>query len=279
MNQKIIFLDVDGTIVNDNGIIPDSAYHAIQQARRNGHLVFLSTGRSKAELFDHIMEIGFDGIIGAAGGYIEVTNEVIFHQFVEKEAIEHLVSFFNHHNIDFYLESNGGLFASKGCKAHILKIIDQTIAEKPELKDEMEKGLRPFHDILIDDDNIIREDINKISFLGSALPFEMIQKEFQTKFEVILSTVPLFGENSGELSIKGINKAIAIERVLAHLKKDRADTFAYGDGMNDLEMISYVNCGIAMANAKEKLKEAADDVTFSPDEDGLYHSFKKYQII
>lgn len=53
----MIFLDVDGTLVNDNGIVPKSARIAVKEARKNGHYVFLCTGRSKAELFDHIMEI------------------------------------------------------------------------------------------------------------------------------------------------------------------------------------------------------------------------------
>ncbi|SER34490.1 Cof subfamily of IIB subfamily of haloacid dehalogenase superfamily/HAD-superfamily hydrolase, subfamily IIB [Gracilibacillus ureilyticus] len=279
MDQKVIFLDVDGTLANDSGIIPDSAYNAINLARENGHLIFLSTGRSKAELFDHILEIGFDGIIGAAGGYIEVENEVIFHQFVEREAIEHLVRFFNHHNVDYYLESNGGLFASENCKLRIEEIINRTIAERPDLKEEMEQGLRPFQQVLKDNENLIREDINKISFLGSDLPFEFIQKEFESKFEVIPSTVPIFGENSGELSIKGINKAIAIERVLKYLKKNRTDTFAYGDGLNDLEMLAFVQHGIAMGNARSELKEIADDITFTPDQNGLFQSFKKYGLI
>ncbi|MFC4402195.1 Cof-type HAD-IIB family hydrolase [Gracilibacillus xinjiangensis] len=279
MSQKIIFLDVDGTLVNDSGIIPESAYNAIKLARKNGHLVFLCTGRSKAELFDHILEIGFDGIVGAAGCYIEVGNRVIFHQFVERQAIERLVNFFNKHEIDFYLESNGGLFASRGCKAHIEKIINQTIEQRPELSKEMEEGLRPFQKLLIDKENLIREDISKISFLGSSVPFEIIREEFINEFEVIPSTVPVFGENSGELSIKGINKALAIEKVLEYLHKNRNDTFAYGDGLNDLEMLEFAENGIAMGNAKAELKQMANDITLTPDQNGLYLSFQKYQLI
>lgn len=76
--KKIIFLDIDGTLVNDNGVIPKSAIEAVRQARANDHYVFLCTGRSKAELFDYIMQIGFDGVIAASGGYIEVDNRIIF---------------------------------------------------------------------------------------------------------------------------------------------------------------------------------------------------------
>ncbi len=276
---KVIFMDIDRTLVNDNGVIPESARLAVKKARENGHLVFICTGRSKAELFDDILEVGFDGIIGAAGGYMEVNQEVIFHENVKAEDVRQLVAFFDEHGVDFYLESNGGLFASKNCKQHLRSIIEDYVKENPDAKEEIEKGLQPFHDTLIDDEDLIREDINKISFLASDLPFERIEQEFASTFTVIRSTVPLFGENSGELSIPGIHKATAIAKLLEHLNIDNKDTFAYGDGMNDLEMIEYVQHGIAMGNAKEALKQAADDVTDTHDEAGIWNSFLKYGLI
>lgn len=277
--QKIIFMDIDGTLVNDHGIIPDSAKQAVRQARENGHLVFICTGRSKAELFPEILEVGFDGIIGAAGGYIEIDEEVLLHERVSTEDVEHLVAYFDEHGVDYYLESNGGLFASKNCKAHIRKIIDNFLMENPHAREEVEKGLQPFHDCLIEGENPIRDDINKISFLGSDVPISEISREFEAKFTVISSTVPIFGENSGELSVPGIHKATAIEILINHLKIDKQNTFAYGDGLNDLEMLEYVQYGIAMGNAKEPVKLAADDITDTHDEHGIYNSFKKYGLL
>lgn len=279
MNKKIIFLDVDGTLVNDNGIIPESAKLAVKEARKNGHYVFLCTGRSKAELFDHIMDIGFDGIIGSSGGYIEVNNKVVLHKRVEIDHVKHLVNYFNENNIDFYLESNGGLFASKNCKAHLRNIIFGNPNMDAREREELETGMTPFIDCLIEGENLLREDINKISFLGSDIPMEAIKEEFKSNFNVIASTVPLFGDNSGELSLPGVHKALAIELLLEHLNLSKENTYAYGDGMNDAEMIQFVKYGIAMGNAKERLKEIACDVTSSHDEDGIYNSFKKYQII
>lgn len=263
MKNKIVFIDVDGTLVNDDGIVPKSAEIAIKKARSNGHYVFLCTGRSKAELFDNIMNIGFDGIIGAAGGYIEFRDKVIMHKKVKSDDIKHLVSYFDENKIDFYLESNGGLFASKNCKKHLRELISDSY----------------FIDCLIEGEDLIRNDVNKISFLGSPISIEIIQKEFREKFNIISSTVPAFGENSGELSVPGIHKATAIEILLKHLDLSKEDTFAYGDGINDIEMLEYVNTGIAMGNANDKLKAVADDITDSHDEDGIYNSFKKYDLI
>ncbi|TWT01817.1 HAD family hydrolase [Planomicrobium sp. CPCC 101079] len=277
--QKIIFMDIDGTLVNENGVIPPSAKVSVQKARENGHLVFICTGRSKSELFPEILEVGFDGIIGAAGGYIEMGDDVLLHETVKKEDVRHLVEFFNGHGVDFYLESNDGLFASGNCKKHILAIIEKMASEKPEAKEEIEKGIKPFHDLLKEGQELVREDINKISFLGSDLPFEVIKQEFQSKFMIIPSTVPAFGENSGELSVLGIHKATAIEKLIEHLDLAKENTYAYGDGVNDIEMLQFVQYGIAMGNAKEAVKKAADDITESHDEDGIFNSFKKYELI
>lgn len=279
MEKKIIFLDVDGTLVNDNGIIPDSAKIAVREARKNGNYVFLCTGRSKAELFDNIMEIGFDGIIAAAGGYVEVNEEVLFHKRFENEDVEYLVKYFDEHNVDFYLESNGGLFASKNCKVHLKNILFGDSNMDDRLRGEIEEGLGPFIDCLIENEDFIREDINKVSFLGSDLSFKTIEKEFRSKFNVISSTVPMFGENSGELSLLGIHKASAIEILLDYLNLSKEATYAYGDGINDAEMIQFVKYGIAMGNAKDELKKLAYDITDTHDENGIYNSFKKYNII
>ena len=277
--KKVIFMDIDGTLVNENGVIPQSAKLGVQKARENGHLVFICTGRSKVEIFPEILEVGFDGIIGAAGGYIEVEEEVVLHEKVNKEDLHHLVEFFDKYGIDFYLESNGGLFASRNCKNHIRAIVEKMISENPEAKEEIEKGLQPFHDILLEGQDLFRDDVNKISFLGSDLPFEAIKREFQSKFMVIPSTVPAFGENSGELSVLGIHKATAIEKLIEHLDLPKENTYAYGDGINDIEMLQFVQYGIAMGNAKEAVKKAADDITDTHDEGGIFNSFKKYGLI
>ena len=278
MKKSIIFLDVDGTLVNDNGIVSNSAEVAIKEARKNGHLIFLSTGRSKAELFDHIMDIGFDGIIAAAGGYIELNNKTIMHKKFKEEEVKEIVEYFNEKGIDFYLEANGGLFASKGCKEHLIKILfDENQSEKQ--KEELEKGMKPFIECLINGENLYRDDINKISFLGSNNDINEIIAKFSEKFNIIPSTVPMFGDNSGEVSLKGIHKANAIEVLLNYLDASNENTYAYGDGINDKEMLEFVNVGVAMGNAKEELKIIADDITDIHDNDGIYNSFKKYGLI
>lgn len=277
--KKAIFLDIDGTLVNDKLIIPESAKLAVQKARENGHLVFICTGRPKSLISPDILEVGFDGMIGSAGGYIEMDQEVLLHVNVKKEDVKHVVDFFNHHGIEFNLESNIGIFTRKNGNTRMRSILEQLHKADPTSKIDIEKGFESVFDTIIESEDLLRDDINKISFFGSKLPLERIKEEFASKFTVIPSTVAAFGENCGEISILGVNKATGIEKIINHLNIKKEDTFGYGDSWNDLEMLEFVHYGIAMGNANEAVKKIANDVTGTHDNDGIYNSFKKYGLI
>ena len=79
-----------GLCVNDRGVVPDSARTAVRRARANGHLVFLCTGRSVSQLWPAIVDIGFDGVVAAAGGYVEVGGEVLANHGVAVDEVRHV---------------------------------------------------------------------------------------------------------------------------------------------------------------------------------------------
>jgi Cof subfamily protein (haloacid dehalogenase superfamily) len=278
MERKAVFLDVDGTLVNDRGVVPDSARSAVQRARANGHLVFLCTGRSLAELWPEIMDIGFDGVIAAAGGYIELDGEVLAHVSIPAEQVRRVVEFFDDRGVQYFLEANSGLYGSPDLKPRLRQLVHAWVTDETILA-ELERGFGPFIDSVIVGADPGRDDINKISFLHSEVTLDEVRAQFSDTFTIIPGTVPVFGPNSGELSIPGIHKAGAIQTLLDHLGLDLADTMAYGDGHNDLEMLQHVAVGVAMGNAVPELKDIADDITGSPDEDGLFTSFTKYGLI
>lgn len=78
-----------------------------------------------------------------------------------------------------------------------------------------------------------------------------------------------------EIMAGNVSKAAGISVLLAHLKLRPADIVAFGDNYNDLEMIEYAGCGVAMGNAVEKIKAVADQVTASNDEEGIYKFFNR----
>jgi len=277
MEKTIVFLDVDGTLVHaaGNEYIPESAIEAVQTARRNGHLVYLCTGRSKAEIYPPIYEIGIDGVIGAAGGFIDVGDQEIFHRTIESAAAKELTDYLEERGIDYYLECNEGLFASKNLIPHLQELMGGNAAGH-------------FIDALKKDGIPELLDINKISFLETnGIKYQEIYDRFHEDFYMVRCTVPIFGDESGEISVKGINKSTSIHYLLDYLKQQAMKageeihfrTIGIGDGMNDVEMLQTVDVGIAMGNAKQGLKDLADYVTTDILEDGIYHAFEKYGLL
>ena len=110
---KILLIDVDGTLVDYDNQLPASAVDAIRKARANEHKVYICTGRSKAEVYPNLWEIGLDGMIGGNGSYVEDHGKVVMHQLITKEQCIHAVDWLHARGLEFYLESNNGLFASE----------------------------------------------------------------------------------------------------------------------------------------------------------------------
>ena len=275
MEKKIIFLDVDGTLCLNDGHISKKHRYACQKAMANGHQIYLCTGRSKAELFEEITSLNFHGIIGAGGGYIEANHHVLFHRLVSQEHCRHAVDYFNENDIAFYLESNDNLYASKNCVKRLEKLAYGEISEMELNALKLEGKYHSFFEALIEDEpNLYRDDVNKICFLDNGkISFEQIVKEFENEYTVIGSTVPMFGSNSGELMVQGVNKATAILELLHHCKGNILQTVAIGDGRNDIEMFELCNQGIAMGNAHPDLIQIADHVVATNTNDGVYEAF------
>ena len=283
MNKKIIFFDVDGTLVDvrpAREYVPESTIKAVRETRKKGNLCFLCTGRSLAEIYPHILDVGFDGIIGAGGGFVTIGDEMLYHKKVSDNDVHRVVDFFEENDYDYYLESNGGLFASENLVSRLEKITYGDLENDENARKKKEEQPSHFITSLIEGESMYRSDVNKICFLENKdIPFQKINDHFSDAFNVIHCTVPAFGDDSGELSVVGVNKASAIETLIQHLNIPKENTFAFGDGMNDTDMLEYCHVGIAVGNAKEGLKEIADEVCDDIAKDGIYKAMKKHQLI
>ena len=252
-----IFVDVDGTLLDNKQQIPESAVYAIQNARKNGHYVFLNTGRCKAELFESILDVGFDGIIYSSGGYIE--ND-----------IQSLIQYFEKNKIGYYLECNHGMYVDTLYQDWMQEVF----------KDFMPEGAEEYTNsmIVVDGSQQIYE-VNKISFLCTLNNFDQIYTDLHEHFNIIKNTIPMIREVSGEISIKGIHKADAADILLKHIGLEDVSTIAIGDSDNDIELLQHVDIGISMGNGTEKCKAACDEITDDVEHDGLYKSFIKHHLI
>lgn len=268
MEHKIIFIDVDGTLVGDNGVLFESTVWACDQLKKKGHKLYLCTGRSKAELHDNIMEIGFDGFICAGGSYLESDGEVLMHLVMEQDDVNAIVETLDAHKMDYFVECSGGLYASENCIPKLLKLM------KLDSIDD-----HPFTACLIVSREYRGKDVSKICFLEGGLTYQQIADQFSERFEIIPCTVPVFGKESGEIAIKGVSKSKTIMKLLEVLHAGRSQTIAIGDGANDIDMLQYCDLGIAMGNAKESLKQVADIITDDLNEDGFCKAFIKAGLL
>ncbi len=276
MTGKIIFLDVDGTLVNYENQLPSSAVEAVHAAQAKGNLVFTVTGRSKAEMYQEILDIGFDGYIGGNGSYIEAGKQVIKEVTLSEADTRRIVDWLQDRGLEFYLEANSGLYASRNFEERGQGTIQEYSDRKGKGRDTTVRQVFPE---MIFDAPLYREDINKISFiLDDYQDYLDAQAEFP---DYKLGTWGGVGEKAlfGDIALGNIDKAVAVDELLTYLEIPVADSYAFGDAKVDIPMLEHCGTGIAMGNGGPEIKETADYITASVDDNGLWQAFKHFDLM
>ncbi len=275
---KIIFIDVDGTLVDYEGNIPVSAVKAIRKARENGHRVYMSTGRSKAEVYKEIWDIGLDGMIGGNGSYVEDNGEVILHQKITAEQCRQIVDWLHERGLEFYLESNSGLYASEHFEEKGEPVM-QEYSKRKGRPDGEKITVRSAFPEMIFGGELYRDDLNKVSFILSDYQDFLDARERFPQLQA--GTWGGKGETAlfGDLGVKNITKAYAIEKLLEHLHRDVSDTIAIGDAKIDIPMLEYCSYGVAMGSGGDEIKAMADYITTDVDKDGIWNAFEYLGLI
>lgn len=277
MKRKSIFLDVDGTLVSGHATMNPKVVEAINRARQNGHYVFICTGRNKTGIKYELAKAGFDGIIASAGSYIEIDNKVIHSVYFNKLLVDKISKVFDENNIYYNYECTDVTYMSK-------KMVELFIggvnfeSGNIELEKMMQEEFKKFS---IQDLSLYNnQDIHKICFIATDQnDVERVKKQLGDDVNMVIHDIFDATTINGELISKVDNKATAIKQVIDYLGIDKKDTIAFGDSMNDYEMINFVECGIAMGNACKELKEVASRVCRSVDEDGIYYEFIELGLI
>lgn len=276
--SRIIFIDVDGTLVDYDNALPESAVAAIRQARANGHKVYISTGRSRAEVYQEIWDIGLDGMIGGNGSYVEDDGQVVMHQLLTAEQSRRIVDWLHERKLEFYLESNNGLFASENFETRGEPVMQEYSARKGQDNASRMTVRRAFPEMIFGAE-LYRDDLNKVSFILESYEDFLAAKEAFPDLQA--GTWGGVGETAlfGDLGVKGITKAHAIDELLKHIGGKIEDTIAFGDAKIDIPMFEYCAVGVAMGNGGEEIKAMADFVTDAVAEDGLFHAFQRLGLI
>lgn len=273
--KKYLFFDIDGTLLSHTEGISPSTIEALKLAKENGHKIFICTGRSYAGIPELIYTLGFDGVIAAAGGYVKVGDEVIFSHEIPDHLVDNIVYHLNKHKTQFILEGTEYIYTDK----EILRDFELRTKELKKIKDES-KYEHSAYDYMFVAHKTIEDYFNERTPI-SAMAIHGNGPESYREFESFIDKdfYLIKYEKFADLVPNGVNKFSGIQEIVNHLGGKLEDTMAFGDSLNDYEMIKYSQIGVAVGNATDVLKEVADYVTDDIHKDGIYNALKHFDVI
>lgn len=284
--RRAVFLDVDGTLMQDGRYIPPSAIDAIRAARARGHLMFVSTGRGMKELTPDILDIGFDGAVTNGGAFASIGDDLIVSRLLSPDAVSHLEERFAAHGVHWYFQSYDRMFASPELPSLMQQYVERdrerhlaAAAAAGRTADDAEffsVGMKVFDD----PEHYEAATLAKAVILSDdADAVAGVLAELDGGYAVVSGTIPLPTGSSGEIAPAGVNKGATIVELLAHLGIDPDDAIAVGDNWNDAEMFEVCGVSIAMGNAVEGVQALAAQVTTAIDDDGIRNAFLRNGLI
>ena len=279
MERKLIFLDIDGTILIPGKGIRQEDLGGLRRARNRGHQVFVCTGRSVSVLPEELDDLELDGVIASAGSDIWIHGQNVYRGRLEVEQIRKACTILEVLEAVYVLEGYDHMYVSAFGRRLML---DQE--PSPDDNPEIFRWKRFFRqqknvrDLAEWDPQ--RTPIPKVTFMvWGEDQVKRLEKELGNDFYMALFQTLSGTFFNGELISLKDNKGTAIQKTAEMLKVDFRNTVAFGDSMNDYQMIEAAAQGIAMGNADEKVKEIADRVCESVEDDGVIWELKRMGII
>lgn len=256
---KAIFFDIDGTLVSfKTHQIPDSTRKAIETIRNRGIKVFIATGRHFS-VINNLGDMEFDGYITLNGCYcLEGKDNVIFKKSIAPPDINRFIDymqeerefpclFVEEHRLSFnYIDEE---------VKFLLGLLKQEVLPKNDLDYYRDKELFQLTAFFKDSQE---EEIMDL------LPNCSSMRWYPTFADVI---------------VKGVDKGVGIDRFCEYYGFSVEETMAFGDGGNDIEMLRHAGIGIAMGNARDNVKQAANYVTDPVDDDGVLKALEHFGLI
>lgn len=251
--KKAAFFDVDGTLIDCTiGImdISDRVKKAIKDFQKAGNVAFVSSGRPYAFLNKELLELGFDGFVLGNGAQVLINDETKFFSGIDKELVKEVVSNCERLNIDYCLQGPKYSYLKKEFTRLVSYYREYGITD-----DFLE------YNFDIDDVDVFKIEMLPVDEEGCKYCESLDQGEFNCFKNYPGEVYEMYPvkNSKGE----GLLKTIELEGV------ELKDSYAFGDGRNDIEMIQTAAHGIAMGNAVPELKEVANEFTDAIADDGI----------
>ncbi len=260
-DYKVLFLDIDGTILTPDDTIEDSTKKAVAEVKKKGIEVFLATGRPLHEIAHIAEKLNITSFIGYNGAFATHQDQDIFKAPMRSQTVESYVDIAknNGHELVLYT-SEENIFSDM---------------ESPVVKE----FISAFH--LQKNSGYVKDVTDKI--LGITL-INLSENELALYEEadpsIHLSQVNVDGlRHCYDVIRDNVNKGVAVQQILELLHIPKESSIAFGDGMNDKEMLSVVGEGFAMGNGHPDLFQYAKYKTTKVTNSGIYNGLKSLGLI
>ncbi len=269
MNRKykLLALDLDGTLLDDNKRISPSTFNAIINLQKEGYVIVLASGRPTFGVQPYAAELR----LAQYGGYIlsynggKVTscidNAILVRNTISLDLIPRLYQITKEHGLPIISYRRESIITEEGTHEGVL--------QESQINNDM--------DISVVEDFVaaVNRPPFKCAVLGDPRDIAKVRHAIESELG---NRIGCFETAPGFLDIVpySVDKAKALDFLLTELGMDRSEVIAVGDSYNDVGMIQIAGLGVAMANATEAVKQCADYITKSNTEDGVAHLISKY---
>ncbi|MDD2534190.1 MAG: HAD family hydrolase [Eubacteriales bacterium] len=256
----LVFFDLDGTLLDKQHRPVPSAVAAIRQLRANGHLTYINTGRCMAMINQEIIDVGFDGIIAGCGTHVIFNGHTIHNLLMPTDLLNEALRLMVENHVDFWLEGPECVYLDTLTSGNFHN-----------------EFIEFFHNWLIQFNDFRQGNlrVNKFSYECNARSnFAPVEAFIRKHFDLILHR-----PEHGEVLSIGYSKATGMALIKDLLRRPDALTYAFGDSLNDLDMLKAADVGVAMGGSMPHLIEHSDHLTDAPDDHGIEKALRHYQLI
>lgn len=267
---KLICLDMDGTLLNSKGQVSERNLEAIKKAHEKGVKVTVCTGRlfTSARFYADMLGVEVP-VIASNGAYIREKdkNEIIYKSPLGFENSMRILDVLKKHNITFYYHTFDTVFMEKLGPDSAYVNINKTLPKDKQINLQVVENWEEV--FKSNSEEILKCMCSEKDILRIARAKEELLK--YGDIEVVSSMY-----NNFEVMKKGVSKGRAAEILAGFYNLNREEVICIGDNENDISMIKYAGLGVAMGNGEEYVKELADFVTDTNDNDGVAKAIEKF---
>ena len=255
---KIIFFDIDDTLRNSKtGFVPSTIPRVFQQLREKGILTGIATGRGIFGVVPEIQELKPDFFVTLNGAYIEdKKGNVIYSNKIAKDKVEEYIAWTKEVGIDY------GLVGSHAAK----------LSRRTEMISQAIDPIYPNLDV--DPDFYQKEDIYQMWTFEDQGDDLTLPKSLASTLRMVR-----WHEHSSDVMPISGSKAAGVAKVVDQLGLKPENVMVFGDGLNDLELFDYAGISVAMGISHDKIKEKADYITKTLEEDGIFDALEGFGMV